>query len=65
MTIKTISAKIDSRLNKSASKDYDNIWNWQKVEAFNKGILEWVRRQKSGKNMTHIVTGKQIGRAHV
>jgi len=52
MTIKTISAKIDSRLNKSASKDYDNIWNWQKAEAFNKGILEWVRRQKRGKNTT-------------
>lgn len=50
MTISQISAKIDSRLNKSASGDYDNIWSYQKKEAFNKAINEWVRRQKIGKN---------------
>ena len=52
MTISQISAKIDLRLNKSASGDYDNIWPYAKQEAFNKGINEWVRRQKHGKNAT-------------
>ena len=52
MTIKQISAKIDLRLNKGASGDYDNIWSYQKEEAFNKALNEWVRRQKRGKNVT-------------
>lgn len=52
MTIKQVSAKIDIRLNKSASGDYDNLWPYIKEEAFNKGINSWVRRQKHGKNVT-------------
>lgn len=52
MTIRQISAKIDLRLNKSASGDYDNIWRYAKQEAYNKATLEWVRRQKRGKNQT-------------
>ncbi len=52
MTISQVSAKIDLRLNKSASGDYDNIWPYAKQEAFNKGVNEWVRRQKHGKNAT-------------
>jgi hypothetical protein len=52
MTLSQVSAKIDLRLNKGASGDYDNIWSYQKQEAFNKAVLGWVRRQKRGKNIT-------------
>lgn len=52
MTLTEVSTKIDLRLNKGASSDYDNIWKYVKKEAFNKGINEWVRRQKNGKNQT-------------
>lgn len=52
MTLLQVSAKMDLRLNKGASADYDNIWSYQKEEAFNKAINEWVRRQKRGKNQT-------------
>jgi len=51
MTLLQISAKIDLRLNKGASADYDNIWNYVKQEAFNKSINEWVRRQVHGNNI--------------
>lgn len=50
MTLLQVSAKIDLRLNKGASADYDNLWPYQKEEAFNKAVTEWVRRQKLGKN---------------
>lgn len=52
MTISQVSAKIDLRLNKGASADYDNIWSYQKEEAFNKAVNDWVRRQYRGKNQT-------------
>jgi hypothetical protein len=52
MTLSQVSAKIDLRLNKGASGDYDNLWSYQKEEAFNKAVLAWVRRQKHGKNIT-------------
>lgn len=52
MTLQDFSLKIDLRLNKGASNDYDNIWIEQKEEAANKGLLEWVRRQYRGKNQT-------------
>lgn len=52
MTIKQVSAKIDLRLNKSASADYDNIWSYAKQEGFQKAINELVRRLKIGKNQT-------------
>lgn len=52
MTIQEVSAKIDIRLNKQASGDYDNLWSYNKQEAFNKAVTEWVRRQKHGKNQT-------------
>lgn len=51
MTLSQISAKIDLRLNKGASADYDNIWNYVKQEAFNKAVNEWVRRQYHGMNI--------------
>lgn len=52
MTLSQVSAKMDLRLNKGASADYDNLWSYQKEEAFNKAVNEWVRRQKRGKNAT-------------
>lgn len=51
MTLSQVSAKIDLRLNKSASGDYDNLWSYVKQEAFNKAINEWVRRQFHGMNI--------------
>ena len=46
----TILLKIQQRLNKLASNDYDNIEAWQIVEAFNKGQVAWCRRQLHGMN---------------
>lgn len=43
--------KVKQRLNKLASNDYDNIQDWQIVEAFNKGQVEWVRRNLHGLNI--------------
>lgn len=51
MTLSQVSAKIDIRLNKEASSDYDNLWPYVKQEAFNKAINEWVRRQVHGNNI--------------
>jgi len=51
MTNALLQIKIKERLNKLASFDYDNIECWQIMEAFNKGQLEWVRRQVHGANM--------------
>lgn len=46
----TIQLKIKQRLNKLASNDYDNIECWQLVEAFNKGQVDWCRRNLHGTN---------------
>jgi len=46
----TLQLKIQQRLNKLASTDYDNIECWQIVEAFNKAQIEWPRRQIRGSN---------------
>lgn len=46
----TIQLKIQQRLNKLASQDYDNIECWQVVEAFNKAQVTWCRRQLHGMN---------------
>jgi len=46
----TIFLKIKQRLNKLASNDYDNIECWQVVEAFNKGMTQWCRRNLHGSN---------------
>jgi len=51
----TIQLKIQQRLNKLASNDYDNLECWQIVEAFNKGQVAWCRRQLHGLNV------KQLG----
>lgn len=47
----TIFLKVKQRLNKLASNDYDNIECWQVVEAFNKGQVEWCRRNLHGTNI--------------
>jgi len=47
----TIRLKVHQRLNKLASQDFDNIECWQVVEAFNKGMVNWCRRQLHGLNI--------------
>lgn len=47
----TILIKVKQRLNKLASNDYDNIQDWQVVEAFNKGQVDWCRRNLHGLNV--------------
>jgi hypothetical protein len=42
--------KVKERLNKLSSSDYDNIESWQIVEAFNKGQVDWCRRNLHGMN---------------
>lgn len=42
--------KIELRLNKLASSDYQNIDTWKKEEALNKAVENWIRRQIKGKN---------------
>lgn len=47
----TILIKVKERINKLDSQDYDNIECWKIVEAFNKGQVEWCRRQLVGTNI--------------
>ena len=47
----TLKLKIKQRLNKLDSEDYDNIEDWQIIEAFNKGQVSWCRRQLVGTNI--------------
>tara|TARA_R100001460_G_scaffold52537_1_gene91412 strand:- start:241 stop:948 length:708 start_codon:yes stop_codon:yes gene_type:complete len=51
MNNSTLRLKLKQRLNKLASNDFDNIENWQILEAFNKAQVEWVRRQLHGNNL--------------
>lgn len=46
----TILLKIKERLNKLDSADYDNIQPWKIIEAFNKGQVDWLRRNLHGSN---------------
>lgn len=48
----TVKLKLMQRLNKLASFDYDNIQDWQMVEAFNKAHVDWCRRQLHGTNLS-------------
>ena len=52
MTVREILAKVNLRCNKSASMDYDNIWKYQVKEAYNKEVLDLVRRLVKGKTNT-------------
>jgi len=47
----TLQLKVRQRLNKLASNDFENIPCWAIVEAFNKGMVEWVRRNLHGNNL--------------
>ena len=51
MNNNTLQIKIKQRLNKLDSNDYDNVKDWQIVEAFNKAQIEWCRRNLHGGNM--------------
>jgi hypothetical protein len=42
--------KVKQRLNKLSSNDYDNIESWAIIEAFNKGQVDWCRRNLHGVN---------------
>jgi len=42
--------KVRQRLNKLSSADYDNVPAWQIIEAFNKGTVNWCRRNLHGMN---------------
>lgn len=48
----TLQLKVKQRLNKLDSQDYDNLECWQIIEAFNKAMIEWTRRQIMGRNMS-------------
>lgn len=47
----TILLKVKQRLNKLDSQDYDNLQDWQIIEAFNKGQVDWCRRNLHGLNI--------------
>lgn len=51
MNNQTILIKVKQRVNKLASNDYDNFENWQVIEAFNKGMVAWCRRNLHGLNV--------------
>lgn len=61
MTNALLQIKIKQRLNKLASFDFDNLECWQIQEAFNKGQLEWVRRQMYGMNTRREGTEQSTG----
>jgi hypothetical protein len=50
MNSKTILTKVKQRLNKLSSNDFQNIAAWKVLEAFNKGQIEWCRRNLHGAN---------------
>jgi len=57
----TILLKVEQRLNKISSNDYDNIEKWKIIEAFNKAMPDWCRRQLHGTN-THRTGDEQSKR---
>lgn len=63
MTNDTIQIKVKQRINKLASNDYDNIMPWQIVEAFNKGMVAWCRRNLMGTNMSK--TGDEASKRRI
>lgn len=50
----TIKLKVKQRLNKLASNDYDNLQDWHIIEAFNKALVSWTRRNLAGTNTKKI-----------
>ena len=63
MTNETILIKVKQRINKLASNDYDNIESWQIIEAFNKGQVDWCRRNLVGTNRTQ--TGDEASKRRI
>lgn len=63
MTNDTIQIKVKERINKLASNDYDNIMPWQIIEAFNKGVVAWCRRNLMGTNMSK--TGDEASKRRI
>src|SRR5687767_336324 len=59
----TIQLKIQERINKLASADYDNIEPWKIIEAFNKGMVNWCRRNLHGLNVKQ--TGDEQSKARI
>lgn len=51
MLNQTILLKTKQRINKLDSSDYDNIQDWQIVEAFCKSQVDWCRRNLHGTNI--------------
>lgn len=51
MLNQTILLKTKQRINKLDSNDYDNIQDWQIVEAFCKSQVDWCRRNLHGTNI--------------
>ncbi|HOK59396.1 MAG TPA: hypothetical protein PK432_00255 [Candidatus Dojkabacteria bacterium] len=51
MLNQAILIKVKQRLNKLSSNDYDNIEDWQIIEAFDKGQVDWCRRNLHGLNV--------------
>jgi len=52
MDNRTILLKVKLRLNKQASQDFDNLEDYQVVEAYCKGRSDWCRRVLRGINIT-------------
>lgn len=50
MTNDALRIKVRERFNKLDSQDYENLEDWQILEAFHKAQLSWVRSQLAGKN---------------
>lgn len=63
MNNNTIKIKVKQRINKLDSKDYDNITDWQIVEAFNKAIVAWCRRTLEGLNVSK--TGDEASKRRI
>jgi hypothetical protein len=57
----TVELKVNERVNKLDSNDYDNIHSWKIVESFNKATVDWCRRQLHGTN-THKTGDEQSKR---
>jgi len=63
MENQAILLKVKQRLNKLASDDYDNIETWQILEAFNKGVVSWCRRNLHGLNVKQ--TGDEQSKSRI
>lgn len=63
MNNQTILVKIRQRANKLSSNDFDNIADWAIIEAFDKGMVAWCRRNLHGLNVKQ--TGDEQSKARI